>query len=65
MPEYRIFYSRVMEVRTILEEIKKQMQRELTECKKILKTEKYSYLHSKLVKVYSILIEMKDKCGLD
>ena len=39
MPEYRIFYSRVMEVRTILEEIKKQMQRELTECKKILKTE--------------------------
>lgn len=61
MPEYRIFYSRLMEVRTILKEIERQMQRELAECKKILKTEKYSYLHSKLVKVYSILIEMEDK----
>lgn len=64
MPEYRIFYSRVLAVHTILEEIEKQMQRELAESKKILKTEKYSYIHSKLVKVYSILIEMKDKCGL-
>ena len=65
LKEYRIFYSRMLEARTILIEIEKQMQRELTECKIILKTEKYSYLHSKLVKVYSILIEMKDKCGLD
>ena len=65
LPEYKIFYSRLLEVRSIIVEIEKQMKVQIDECKKILKTEKYSYIHSKLVKAYSILVEIKNKCGMD
>ena len=39
LPEFKVFYCRMVEVRAILIEIEKQMKVELDECKKILKIE--------------------------
>ncbi len=40
LPEFNVFYFRMLNVRSILEEIEKSMQTELDNCKKILNIEK-------------------------